>query len=681
VTAPGGNVVEIRVRSIDETGPAFDSAAKRARELGRAVDGGSGSAGKAFESAERKASGLRGTLTRIGEVAGGVLAAEVVQSLGQRAIQLVQSTTQAASSLGESVNAVKRTFGAAGDEIVDWGEKNAASFGLSQRAFNQMAVPLGAMLKNQGLSLDEVGTQVVKLTERAADMASVFDTDVASVLAAIQAGLRGEADPLERFGVGLSAAAVDARALADSGKTLTSELTTQEKALARLNVIYDQTATTAGDFEATSDSLANAQRQAAAHIENAQAKLGEMFIPVMAKAAEMSANLAQTFSGLPQPVIVATGAIIGLGAAAVAVLPRLAATKAAMEDMGMAGQRASMGLGIAAKGLGALGLAIAGAQIAEQSGLLNEELDKLGVGLDLFTREQSKNANALEVVFGPDGWLDRFTGNATEANRAGQMIADGMTVAGKAAAETKEDIAALTEEVEGLLDKSFELDEAQDAVTQGLKRLADQLKEQREENVKGAGALTGNTQAALDNRDAVRDLTRKYEDLIRANQANGKSSKNAVKDFENQLVSMGFARDEARRYARDLGKVKEGLENIEGTYTARVRVVYPFTVLEKKGKRDGGIVGAASGGARGGMTMVGEEGPEIVDLPYGSTVRTAGETREMMRGGGGGPAELRLSLAPGMQRGFMRELLEALRVEIQAVAGTGSSSVQKALGR
>jgi hypothetical protein len=29
----------------------------------------------------------------------------------------------------------------------------------------------------------------------------------------------------------------------------------------------------------------------------------------------------------------------------------------------------------------------------------------------------------------------------------------------------------------------------------------------------------------------------------------------------------------------------------------------------------------------------------------------------------------------------MRELLEALRVEIQAVAGTGSSSVQKALGR
>ncbi|MQA17739.1 MAG: hypothetical protein GEV09_27820, partial [Pseudonocardiaceae bacterium] len=44
-------------------------------------------------------------------------------------------------------------------------------------------------------------------------MASVFNVDVSEALDAIQAGLRGEADPLERFGVGLTDAAVRAHAV------------------------------------------------------------------------------------------------------------------------------------------------------------------------------------------------------------------------------------------------------------------------------------------------------------------------------------------------------------------------------------------------------------------------------------------------------------------------------------
>ncbi len=49
----------------------------------------------------------------------------------------------------------------------------------------------------------------------------------------------------------------------------------------------------------------------------------------------------------------------------------------------------------------------------------------------------------------------------------------------------------------------------------------------------------------------------------------------------------------------------------------------------------GGIVGAASGGARGGMVMVGEQGRELVKLPYGSQVIPNGTTESMMGQGGG----------------------------------------------
>ena len=51
----------------------------------------------------------------------------------------------------------------------------------------------------------------------------------------------------------------------------------------------------------------------------------------------------------------------------------------------------------------------------------------------------------------------------------------------------------------------------------------------------------------------------------------------------------------------------------------------------------GGIIaGAQNGGVRSNLTMVGEAGPELVQLPPGSRVRTAGDTRRIMGQGGAG---------------------------------------------
>jgi hypothetical protein len=50
-------------------------------------------------------------------------------------------------------------------------------------------------------------------------------------------------------------------------------------------------------------------------------------------------------------------------------------------------------------------------------------------------------------------------------------------------------------------------------------------------------------------------------------------------------------------------------------------------------KASGGIIGAASGGARGSWTMVGEHEPELVRLPFGSRVYSGPDTRRMMQQG------------------------------------------------
>jgi hypothetical protein len=51
-----------------------------------------------------------------------------------------------------------------------------------------------------------------------------------------------------------------------------------------------------------------------------------------------------------------------------------------------------------------------------------------------------------------------------------------------------------------------------------------------------------------------------------------------------------------------------------------------------KPPKGGGLVGKATGGPAGGRTLVGEAGPEIVDLPEGSYVNTAKRSEQMLKG-------------------------------------------------
>jgi hypothetical protein len=270
------NEVSVTVTGRDRSGQAYASSTRGAQQMRRDVGG--------------AADGLTGKLKGLGVAAlatAGFIAVDLVKNALGKLKDMADTSVEAASNLGESMNAVEKIFGKSADKIKQWGEQNASSFGLSQRAFNALATPLGALLRNSGMALDKVADNTINLTKRAADMASVFNTDVASALDAIQAGLRGESDPLEKYGVSLSAAKIEAQALATTGKKLASQLTDQEKAAARLKLIFDQTATSAGDFQATSDGLANSTRILNARQEELQAKIGQKLLPLYTKLSQL----------------------------------------------------------------------------------------------------------------------------------------------------------------------------------------------------------------------------------------------------------------------------------------------------------------------------------------------------------------------------------------------------------
>jgi hypothetical protein len=192
-----------------------------------------------------------------------------------------KKATDSATALGESQNAVNVVFGDAASTISDFAKVADKQAGLSMRQLNELVTPIGASLINMGDSADVAADKSVALAKRAADMASVFNVDVSEALGAIQAGLRGEADPLERFGVGLSDAATKAQAMSMGLAKTEAALTAQDKAQARYALLMEQTNKLQGDFVNTSDSAANAARVNAASQENLTASIGTGLLPVV----------------------------------------------------------------------------------------------------------------------------------------------------------------------------------------------------------------------------------------------------------------------------------------------------------------------------------------------------------------------------------------------------------------
>ena len=94
----------------------------------------------------------------------------------------------------------------------------------------------------------------------------------------------------------------------------------------------------------------------------------------------------------------------------------------------------------------------------------------------------------------------------------------------------------------------------------------------------------------------------------------------------------------------------------------------------------GGVRGmstAATGGVRSNMTMVGEQGPELVNLAPGSRVRSNSDTRRLTsQGGGGGGGVMHVNVNVDGKR-LASVMVDPLRGEIRDRGG----NVQSALGQ
>lgn len=206
----------------------------------------------------------------------------------QAGIDFLGESVVAAMDLNESVNALNVAFGEAGAGINSLGQEAAQALGISNLEFNNFAVRFSGFADTiVGAGGDVVGF-IEQLTTRGADFASVYNIEVAEALQLFQSGLAGETEPLRRFGVDLSAAAVEAYAYAAGIAVVGEELTEAQKQQGRYGLLLQETAVVEGDRANTADQLAGSLRTLSATFEDAKARLGVSLLPGLTELANFA---------------------------------------------------------------------------------------------------------------------------------------------------------------------------------------------------------------------------------------------------------------------------------------------------------------------------------------------------------------------------------------------------------
>ena len=189
------NTVDIKVR-VTKTGNGVQEATADLRQL-QAQAGG-------------VASGIKTAFSSIGATFGALGLAGV----GAAIVSFGRQSVMAASAASESINKMEVVFGGASDTINQFASGAVRNLGMSKQQATEAASTYGNLFTSMGVGKQAAADMSTGLVQLAADLGSFNNLGTDVMLEKIRAGMVGEVEPLRAVGMNLSAAAVQAKALA-----------------------------------------------------------------------------------------------------------------------------------------------------------------------------------------------------------------------------------------------------------------------------------------------------------------------------------------------------------------------------------------------------------------------------------------------------------------------------------
>lgn len=221
------------------------------------------------------------------------------------ASDFVGKAISGATDINETVSKVGVLFGKQAGAIEKFAEGAGSALGQTKQQAMDAAATFATFGKSAGLSGGKLTGFSTQMTTLSSDLASFNNTSPEEAIEAIGAALRGESEPIRKYGVLLNDATLKARAMKlGLIKTTKEALTPQQKVLAAQAEIMAQTTAAQGDFQRTSGGLANQQRILSAEFENATTSAGQALMPMLT-------NLAKFATGTLIPAVKSLASWIG----------------------------------------------------------------------------------------------------------------------------------------------------------------------------------------------------------------------------------------------------------------------------------------------------------------------------------------------------------------------------------
>lgn len=204
-----------------------------------------------------------------------------------------------AADLEDSLGAVDQVFGESSETIKDWAEELPAYYGVNKKEALEYSTIMGSLLQNiGGMTQKEASKMSASLTELGSDLSAMFGGTPESAINALTQALKGNYATLDNYGMGITAAAVSQRALEMGLADTTSELTQQDRQVAALEMIWEQTTKTQGQAKRESKSSSGVLKALTVTLKDLTATIGQVLLPILTPLLDKLKNWLQRFKEL-----------------------------------------------------------------------------------------------------------------------------------------------------------------------------------------------------------------------------------------------------------------------------------------------------------------------------------------------------------------------------------------------
>ncbi|MCT1956369.1 hypothetical protein M3C92_09090 [Dermabacter hominis] len=280
-------------RAVDDAAKSTDSTARKFTSMGDRIKAAmKGDFGKAFarvkhdgkdaandlergfkKAGEDSGSGFSAGFKKLAFAAGGLFAIDQVKDFGF-------SSFMSAADLEQSTGAVETVFKQHSSKMLKYAQDADQALGMSENSYNELATILGTQLRNAGMK--DFAEQTNDLIGLGADFSAMFGGTASEAVEAISSALKGERDPIEKYGISLRQSAIDAKAAELGFKKVGGSYDQQAQAAATLALINEQSTDAQGAFNRELKTSSNVIQRAKAWFEDFSASIGERLLPAFA---------------------------------------------------------------------------------------------------------------------------------------------------------------------------------------------------------------------------------------------------------------------------------------------------------------------------------------------------------------------------------------------------------------